>query len=233
MRMKCERLKQILLAGLVVASGVLFAEERFRADYTVFSPIQPANARLADPHLVGDSYNDHFQVIWDEARKLYYAFWTQATKEGEVDMHVVFSKSADRGRTWSKPVTLAGCERKSEPRPQARWQQPMLVRTGRLYCLWNQQASDEPLHHGLVFGRYSDDAGETWSKPKENRSIPRQPRDDPKGVQLPNWCNWQRPLRFGDKFFVGCTRHVKPAADARDGRRAQVSRRIRSSRCGG
>ena len=83
---------------------------------------------------------------------------------------------------------------------------------GRLYCLWNQQASKEALHHGLVYGRYSDDAGETWSEPEENRSIPRQPMDDPKGVQLPNWCNWQRPIRVGEggRFMTGCTRHVKP-----------------------
>lgn len=172
-----------------------------KPNYLVYAPTQAA-----------DAYNDHFQVIWDGGRKLYYAFWTQATREGAPDMRVVFSKSADRGRTWTAPKTLAGTPIGAEPRPRGVWQQPMLAKGGRLYCLWNQQASAEALHHGLVYGRYSDDAGETWSEPEENKSIPRQPMDDPKGVQLPNWCNWQRPIRVGEggRFMTGCTRHVKP-----------------------
>ena len=183
----------------LLAIATLLSELEGKPDFLVFSPTTEAEV-----------YNDHFQVIWDEPRGLYYAFWTQGSREGAAGMRVVFSRSSDRGRSWSKPRTLAGSAAGDKPRSV--WQQPMLANTGRLYCLWNQQANDEALHHGLVFGRYSDDAGETWSVPEENRSIPRQPRDDPKGVQLPNWCNWQRPIRLGEggRFMTGCTRHVKP-----------------------
>ena len=200
-----------VICGMAEGQPVVGDDADIGADYEVFAPTQPADAVKADPTKVGDSYNDHFQVIWDSPRKLYYAFWTQATREGAVDMHIVFSRSADRGKTWSVPKVLAGCAKISEPKPRACWQQPMLAKSGRLYCLWNQQANSEALHHGLVYGAYSDDAGETWSKPEENRSIPRQLRDDPSGKSLPNWCNWQRPLRLGDggRFLVGCTRHVK------------------------
>ena len=213
--MKVSRLLSTLFVAAVVTSAAAEDDDDFalcRADYFVFTPQQPADPKLADPTRTGDGYNDHFQVLWDGARKLYYAFWTQATKEGATDMHVVFSKSADRGRTWSAPRTIAGSERICDPKPRASWQQPMLAKSGRLYCLWNQQANDEALHHGILCGAWSDDAGETWSRPEENRSIPLQLRDDKSGRSLPNWCNWQRPLRLGagGRYLVGCTRHVKP-----------------------
>ena len=173
-------------------------------DYLVFTPRQ-RNMSRADPTLRGDSYNDHFQVIWDEKRRLYLAFWTQGTGEGRGDMHFVFSKSADKGATWTYPRVLAGSEFAAAPQPRAVWQQPMLAKSGRLYCLWNQQVTDDVLHHGEMRGMWSDDAGLHWSEPQK---VPlalqlRDRKDKP-----PSWCNWQRPLRLGKdgRFFVGCTR---------------------------
>lgn len=72
-------------------------------------PRQPRDPKLRDPKKPGDTYNDHFQVIEDEKRGLLYAFWTQASREGAIDQHIAFSKSADRGRTWSAPKLL--CDR--------------------------------------------------------------------------------------------------------------------------
>jgi len=217
MRLRSSRRLCLACVLLALSASALPDLSLSRPDYVVFRPTQPADAKMADPTKTGDGYNDHFQVIWDETRRLYYAFWTQATHEGSRDMHLCFSKSADLGKTWCAPKVLAGSVCVANPRPRAVWQQPMLAKSGRLYCLWNQQAGAEALHHGLIYGSYSDDAGETWTAPEENRSIPRQYRDDPKGEQLPNWCNWQRPLRLGDggRFLVGCTRHVKPA-DVKD-----------------
>lgn len=80
-----------------------------RPDYVVFVPRQPRDPKLRDPKKPGDTYNDHFQVIEDEKRGLLYAFWTQASREGAIDQHIAFSKSADRGRTWSAPKLL--CDR--------------------------------------------------------------------------------------------------------------------------
>ena len=80
-----------------------------RPDYVVFVPRQPRDPKLRDPKKPGDTYNDYFQVIEDEKRGLLYAFWTQASREGAIDQHIAFSKSADRGRTWSAPKLL--CDR--------------------------------------------------------------------------------------------------------------------------
>ena len=175
-----------------------------RPDYLVFTPRQ-RHADKADPTKRGDSYNDHFQVIWDEPRRRFHAFWTQGTGEGKGDMHVVYSTSADKGATWTYPRVLAGSEFAATPKPRAVWQQPMLAKSGRLYCLWNQQVTDDRLHHGEMRGIFSDDGGVTWGAPQKIE-MKRQLRDQP--GKPPSWCNWQRPLRLGKdgRFFVGCTR---------------------------
>ena len=188
-------------------------------DYVVFVPEMSRSRRdktLPPTTQRGDSYNDHFQVIWDEARSTYFAFWTQASWESAPDQHIAFSKSSDGGKTWTKPVVLAGSENRAFPKLVASWQQPMLAKSGRLYCLWNQQTSSRRPHSGDCFGMYSDDAGETWSPPKQVL-IPRVDQDDSDPTVPPSWCNWQRPLRLGagGRFFVGCSHHGKAAYDER------------------
>ena len=93
----------------------------------------------------------------------------------------------------------------------------MLTKSGRLYCLWNQQTTSRGPHCGQMFGSYSDDQGETWSSPQQVR-FPERMDQDPADVTIPpQWCNWQRPLRLGEngKFFVGCSRHGKAPYDAK------------------
>ena len=178
-------------------------------DYVVFVPKQRRE-------IVGDRYNDHFQVF-DKPDGTLFAAWTQATREGDVDQHVCFSRSRDKGRTWTEPVILAGSPNFVNPQPIASWQQPMVSKSGRIYMLWNQRVSNDRLHHGIMVGKYSDDDGDTWSQP---RVVPfprvnRDPADKP-----PSWCIWQRPLRLGKdgKYIVGLTRHGvvtgEKAADA-------------------
>ena len=179
-----------------------------KPDYVVYVPKQEMHLyKKTNPQEIGDRYNDHFQVLYDDKRKLYYAFWTQASWEGAGDHHIVFSKSADGGHTWTDPVTLAGSERRAYKRLGASWQQPMLSKSGRLYCYWNQKVRQGGCNE-LLYGFYSDDAGESWSDPVLVH-YPRRP-------QIPGyiatvksgWINWQRPLRLGDsgKYFVGCSR---------------------------
>ena len=189
-------------------------------DYVVFVPRNPHRNRkdkltAEELRMRGDTYNDHFQVISDPARGLLYAFWTQATWEGCTDQHIAFSKSADKGLTWTYPVVLAGSECRAYPKLRASWQQPMLAKSGRLYCLWNQQTTSRPPHYGQMFGLYSDDGGETWSEPKQVPFPVRMDQDDPDPLVPPCWCNWQRPLRLGEKgkYFVGCSRHGKAPYD--------------------
>ena len=137
-----------------------------KPDYVVYVPKQPRKPELRDPAKTGDTYNDHFQVIDNPDNGRLYAFWTQASREGDVDQHIAFSKSVDKGNTWSPPVVLAGSANKKNPSLRASWQQPMLAKGGRIYCLWNQQTTSRGPHCGMMFGAFSDDDGETWSSPK-------------------------------------------------------------------
>ena len=188
-------------------------------DYVVFIPRQSRDPKARDDARPGDTYNDHFQVINDNRRGLLYAFWTQASKEADVDQHIAFSKSADKGLTWTEPVIIAGSPNKRNPGLLASWQQPMLSKSGRLYCLWNQQTTSRGPHCGQMFGAYSDDGGETWSAPKMTPFAERMDADDRDPLVPPCWCNWQRPLRLGEggRFFVGCSRHGKASYDDRWG----------------
>jgi hypothetical protein len=179
-----------------------------RPEYVVFVPKQPRDQARRDPAKPGDTYNDHFQVI--ERDGALYAFWTQASREADIDQHIAFSKSTDKGETWSGPVILAGSPNKKNPALLASWQQPMISTSGRIYCLWNQQTTSRGPHCGQMFGAYSDDKGDTWSAPKlvpMKRSL----LDDPDPLVPPSWCNWQRPLRLGKdgKYLVGVSRHSR------------------------
>ena len=185
-------------------------------DYIVFVPRQPQDLKDCNPFQIGDRYNDHFQVIQDPDRGLTYSFWTQATRESRADQHIAFSRSADGGKTWTDPVILAGGRTLSIPSLTASWQQPMLSKSGRLYCLWNQQTTSEGPHCGVMFGFYSDDGGQTWSTP-QMVPLKRMDMDPEDQLVPPSWCNWQRPLRLGEggRFLVGCSRHGKAPYDER------------------
>jgi len=185
-----------------------------RPDYVVFVPRQPRDKDKRDPAKPGDTYNDHFQVI-ERGGKLF-AFWTQASRESDIDQHIAFSKSLDKGDTWSEPVMLAGSRNKANPGLLASWQQPMFSKSGRLYVLWNQQVTSRGPHCGNMFGSYSDNEGDTWSAPK---MVPMQRmlRDPEDPLVPPSWCNWQRPLRLGQggRYFVGVSRHGKAPSEAK------------------
>ena len=187
-----------------------------KPDLVVFVPRHREGVAF-DPSETGDSYNDHFQVVSDSAHGLLHAFWTQATKEGDIDQHIAYSRSADGGESWTHPVVLAGSANRKNPLLRASWQQPMLSKGGRLYCLWNQQTTSQGPHCGMMFGAYSDDAGETWSTPKLVPFPMRTDADPANPLVPPSWCNWQRPLRLGDggRYFVGCSRHGKAPYDAK------------------
>ena len=178
-------------------------------DFTVFVPKQPKIESERDRTATGDTFNDHFHVLEDPARNMLYAFWTQGSFEAADDEHVVFSRSSDGGRTWTEPVIIAGSATLADPRPVAAWQQPMISRSGRIYCLWNQETTLKKHLCGIMQGRYSDDGGDTWSDP-ETVPFPIRFDVDPADPSVPPvWCMWQRPLRFGEggKYLAGCSRY--------------------------
>ena len=190
-----------------------------KPDYVVFVPKQPRATERRDPARPGDTYNDHFQVLANPSNGMLFAFWTQASREADIDQHIAFSRSADKGATWSEPVVLAGSPNKRNPALLASWQQPMLAKSGRLYCLWNQQTTSRGPHCGMMFGAYSDDDGLTWTAPKLVPFTERMDADPADDHVPPSWCNWQRPLRLGreGRYFVGCSRHGKAPYDEKFG----------------
>ena len=130
-------------------------------DFAVFIPPEPGKRHQRVAAGTHDTYNDHFQVINDEKRGRLYAFWTQATREPMADHHTAFRMSKDGGVTWSPLTVLAGRMDTNTTdlvaRPNASWQQPMLAKSGRLYCFWSRG------YDHRMCGRYSDDGGKTFT----------------------------------------------------------------------
>ena len=201
---------KIALIAITTLSSMAMADITVSSpDRVVYVPEQPKVKKSMDPRKLGDSYNDHFQVLYDHSRKQYYAFWTQASWEGAGDHHICFAKSKD-GKTWSKPDILAGARCRSIRGFDASWQQPMLSKSGRLYCLWNQLIRPGKSKGEALCGFYSDDGGDTWTEP---RLVPVAGTVHDKSCvrfRLP-WINWQRPLRLLEdgKFAVAASMYGK------------------------
>ncbi|MDO4574544.1 MAG: sialidase family protein [Planctomycetia bacterium] len=178
-----------------------------RPDFVVYRP-------AVKPEVIGDCYNDHFQVF-DGPNGAMFALTCQATCEGALDQHVSLFKSTDKGKTWTGPKVLAGPKTMHEDVPIASWGFPMVSRSGRIYVIFNQyvegKVSTHRQHTGLMTGIYSDDGGETFSKPQQI-PIPRTSNDSSDSSIPPEWVVWQKPLRLaeGGKYLVGVTRYAAP-----------------------
>ncbi len=172
------------------------ADARFsKPDYVVFVP-------KVEPDKLGDTYNDHF-LVFDKPNGKLFALCCQASVEGALDQHVAFFRSTDKGKTWEKPRVLAGnrtvAEGLSNGGAIASWAFPLVSKSGRIYVLYNQfipgKVSTNRQHTGLMAGIYSDDDGETWSKP-ETIPMPRTSNDSADPSIPPEWVVWQKPLRL-------------------------------------
>lgn len=178
-----------------------------KPDFIVYIP-------RVEPDVLGDCYNDHFQVF-DGPNGTLFATTCQATCEGALDQHVTLFKSTDKGKTWSEPKVLVGPKTANTDVPIASWGFGMVSRSGRIYIIYNQyqegKVSTNRQHTGLMAGIYSDDLGETWSEP-QTIAQPRTINDSPDETIPPEWVVWQRPLRLAEngKYLVGVTRYVAP-----------------------
>lgn len=186
-----------------------FAEDvRFTGpDYIAFIP-------KIEPDRIGDTYNDHF-LVFDKQGGPLFAVWTQASIEGAPDQHIVFSKSMDKGTTWSEPLLLAGSPTFLSGKPIASWGFPLLSKSGRIYILYNQyvpgKVSWNRQHTGVMEGIFSDDDGETWSA-AERIEIPRTTNDHEDPLIPAEWVVWQKPLRLAadGRYLVGMSRYLNP-----------------------
>lgn len=182
-------------------------------DYVVYIP-------KVEPWIIGDLYNDHFQVF-DKPNGILFAVWCQATVEGALDQHIAFSRSFDKGKTWETPQILAGNRTVAEGYANsgaiASWAFPLVSKSGRIYILYNQfipgRVSTHRQHTGIMMGIYSDDDGVTWSNPEEVIMPSRSIYDAPNIQIPPEWVVWQKPLRLGKNgnYLVGVTRYAHPS----------------------
>ena len=178
-----------------------------KPDYIVYIP-------TVEQGRVGDTYNDHFQVF-DKPNGKLFALWCQATVEGALDMHVSFSRSFDKGKTWEPPRVLAGNRTIAEGFANggaiAGWAFPLVSKSGRIYILYQQfvpgKVSTNRQYTGIMMGMYSDNDGDTWTKPEEI-AIPRSIYDAPSADIPPEWIVWQKPVRLGKNgnYIVGVSR---------------------------
>lgn len=177
-----------------------------KPDYVVFVPEVSGKD-------VTDTGNEHF-LVFDGPNDSLMTIWTQSTREGEPDQHIVFSESKDHGKTWAKPRIIAG-PAKPGAGLMASWAFPMVSKRGRIYVLYSQHVGKVdtfPHTTGQLTGIYSDDLGKTWSKP-ETVPVPRTSRDNPDTSFPANCITWQKPLRLtkDGKYFVGLTRWTSKA----------------------
>lgn len=170
-------------------------------DYVVFVP--EVNDRE-----VSDTGNEHF-LVFDGPDGSLMTVWTQSTREGTPDQHIVFARSDDEGATWTRPRVIAGAARAGQG-AIASWGFPLVSRKGRIYVLYSRHVGkfDTFFHTtGLMEGIFSDDLGKTWSAP-QTIPMPRDSHDNPDPSYPANWICWQKPLRLapGDKYLAGYTR---------------------------
>ncbi len=178
--------------------------QRTEPDYVLYRPASLDGSSH-------DTGNEEVHVFHGPDRSLM-AIWTQSTYEGEPDQRVVFSKSIDDGITWSRPEVVAGCE--TENPFMASWGFPLVSENGRIYVIYNRSCGiTDVFRHstGWMAGKYSDDAGKSWSDEKIIQ-MKRSKWDHPDKSIPPNWVVWQKPERLSEgKYFVGFTRWISRA----------------------
>ena len=152
--------------------------QRTGPDLVVYLPKTPRGS---------DGYADHFLVDWTPGGDLL-AIWTQSGIEGSDDFQVVFCRSQDEGRSWTRPQQLAPAE----------FGFPVISRTGRIYCLFNRNKGicDGGFRATAVLGcKYSDDDGRTWIDSGIEIDYGRTKYDHPDPKVPCNCIIWQKPVR--------------------------------------
>jgi len=155
--------------------------------------------------------NQHF-IVFPLSNGDFFAVWTTAYRESHPNQHIVFSKSADRGVTWTEPATIAGpevIEKDGEKTYEglASWGFPIYVADrNRVYVFYNKGTGvydPRPGFSGEMRFRYTDDDGDTWS-PEYTLGFRRVALDSPDTKVPPNWIIWQQPVEITPGQIIGC-----------------------------
>ncbi len=155
--------------------------------------------------------NQHF-IVFPLKNGDFFALWTAAYHESHPNQHIVFSKSADRGVTWSPPVTVAGPkvvekDGKRTYEGLASWGFPIYVPDkNRVYVFYNKGIGlydPQPGLSGAMRFVYTDDDGRTWSR-EYDVPMRRTAIMSPDPNYPPNWIIWQQPVELTPGQIIGC-----------------------------
>ena len=170
--------------------------QRTRPDYAVYLPELPGGR---------DEYADHIHVFYTPGGDLM-AIWTQASAESAPDNRTVYSRSPDHGETW-EPIQVI--DEPLAPGLTAALGFPVVSRSGRIYCFYNQNigASDNAIFSGLLRIKYSDDDGRTWISGNADIQFRHTKFDHPDPKVPRNCIIWQQPIRDArERLIVGMSR---------------------------
>lgn len=181
-----------------------------KPDYVVYVPETPNGL---------DGCNQHF-LVTPTKTGAFLAFWTMSSRENEPDQHIAMSRSEDQGRTWTRPVTVAGGPADPHGR-MASWQFPVVVpRTGRIYLFWNQNIGITDAREdttGALAYKWSDDDGRTWSS-VHTLEIRKSAISNPEPGSPANWVVYQAPIITSrGEVIVGFTRWASKKVQAEGG----------------
>lgn len=195
----------LLFSGIAFLTGCASAPRHF----TVYRPAT-MDAK--------DATNEHFLVVPSKTGK-FLAIWTQAGNENDPDQRIVLSRSSDRGRTWTAPVTLAG-DPTGKTGLLASWAFPFVVpKTGRVYLFWNQNVGVTDAREdttGALAYKWSDDEGVTWSD-MHTLAIRKSAISHPDANVPENWVTYQCPVITSHGVLVGFTRWASKAVQKEGG----------------
>jgi hypothetical protein len=165
-----------MLTATAAAAGLTFPLKEGEADQL---PSGSSTGSKADPRNIvngwqipRENYSDQPYVVITKDGNWLCVLTTGVGREGMQGQHIISTMSADKGRTWSKPVDI-------EPAsgPEASWVMPLAVPSGRVYVFYTYNAdnlrydakSNDPKIAARVdtLGKYalkySDDYGRSWS----------------------------------------------------------------------
>jgi hypothetical protein len=173
---------------------------RTNPDILVFEPVKPD---------LSDQENQMLQVTATPSGA-WLAIWTTGTHENHPNQRVMYSRSEDRGKTWSEPKMFDGATPPNEDgTDMASWGWPFVVpETGRIYVFYiknigitdARQDTTGPLRY-----RVSDDDGLTWSD--QYWDIPYEMMghftlDHPDPKQPRNWFGFQQKTILSDQTVL-------------------------------
>lgn len=191
-----------------------FTDAPAQASATQVQVLSFRNALASDPDFIvfippapvgHNAQNDHFLVVPTPART-FLAFWTSGLKEPSTEHCVVWSRSLDQGRTWSRPKVLAGDPSGHSGRIAVYGFPVVVPATGRAYLFYLQNVGAADIRSdstGELHYKWSDDDGISWAGPVK-LSFPKAALSDPNPNTPESWIVHQAPVTTRDgQVLVG------------------------------